>query len=89
MTIKRGYSAMIAIAFCRNPLRPPVSFRIGKWALGTSDRGGQDKSRKVRTVDLVRNSARFPICGAHCEYLQQCAFFHNAMSSLCFRNLTD
>jgi hypothetical protein len=35
------------------------SLPLGDWALGTSDRGGQDKSRKVRTVGWVRNSAKF------------------------------
>ena len=50
---------MTAIAFRRKPLHPPGDFRIGKSALGTSDRGGQDKSRKVRTVGWVRNSAKF------------------------------
>src|SRR5579872_1865557 len=56
-----GVSALrvtIAIAnarFARKPWR--VSW-LARWALGTSDRGGQDKSRKVRTVGWVRNSAK-------------------------------
>lgn len=79
---------MTAIALCRKPLRAHGSFRTGNWALGTSDRGGQDKSRKVRTVGLVRNSAKFPTCGAHCEHLQQRALFYNALFSLCFQHLT-
>jgi hypothetical protein len=41
----------------------------GVGALETSDRGGQDKSRKVRTVGLVRNSAKFQNYGKHCECL--------------------
>jgi hypothetical protein len=45
---------MTAFAFSRERLR----IRLGGWALGTSDRGGQDKSRKVRTVGWVRNSAK-------------------------------
>ncbi len=50
---------MTAFAFSREWLRIPGKFRLGGWALGTSDRGGQDKSRKVRTVGWVRNSAKF------------------------------
>jgi hypothetical protein len=33
--------------------------RPGSWALGSSDRRGQDKSRKVRTVGWVRNSNKY------------------------------
>jgi hypothetical protein len=50
---------MTAFAFSREWLRILGKFRGGKWAQGTSDRGGQDKSRKVRTVGSVRNSAKF------------------------------
>ena len=53
-SIKQGPTAMTAFAFSRKWLR----IRLGGWALGTSDRGGQDKSRKVRTVGWVRNSAK-------------------------------
>lgn len=49
---------MTAIAFCPKPPRAHGSFRIGNWARETSDRGGQDKSRKVRTVGWVRKSAK-------------------------------
>ena len=49
---------MTAIAFSREWLQFPGKFGLGGWALGTSDRGGQDKSRKVRTVGSVRNSAK-------------------------------
>ena len=45
---------MTAFAFSREWL----GFRLTRWALGTSDRGGQDKNRKVRTVGWARNSAR-------------------------------
>ena len=50
---------MTAFAFSREWLRVLRRFRLTGWALGTSDRGGQDKSRKVRTVGWVRNSAKF------------------------------
>jgi hypothetical protein len=50
---------MTAIALCRKPLRGLARSKLMRWALGGSDRGGQDKSRKVRTVGWVRNSAKF------------------------------
>jgi hypothetical protein len=50
---------MTAFAFSREWLRIIGKFRLGGRALGTSDRGGQDKSRKVRPVGFVRNSAKF------------------------------
>ena len=50
---------MTGIAFCRVPLRVVGTVKLGKWALRASDRRGQDKSRKVRTVGWVRNSAKF------------------------------
>ena len=50
---------MTESASCRMPLRVHGSVQLGDWALGMSDRGGQDKSRKVRTVGWVRNSAKF------------------------------
>ena len=49
---------MTVFAFSREWLRILWKFRLGGRALGTSDRGGQDKNRKVRTVGWVRNSAR-------------------------------
>jgi hypothetical protein len=45
-------------ASCRKPLRALGSLQLGSWALERSDRGGQDKSRKVRTVGWVRNSIK-------------------------------
>jgi len=49
---------MTGNASCRMPLRVLGSLQLGNWPLETSDRGGQDKSRKVRTVGWVRNSAK-------------------------------
>ena len=45
---------MTRTAFCRKSPRVPKVCWLGSWALGTSNRGGQDKSRKVRTVGSVR-----------------------------------
>jgi hypothetical protein len=50
---------MTAFAFSRAWQRALGRFRLARWALGGSDRGGQDKSRKVRTVGWVRNGAKF------------------------------
>jgi hypothetical protein len=50
---------MKAVACVRNPLRALYGFRIGNWALRTSDRGGQDKSRKVRPVGRSGIASKF------------------------------
>ena len=50
---------MTRTAFCRKSPRVPRVCWLGSWALITSDRGGQDKNRKVRTVGSVRDSAKF------------------------------
>jgi hypothetical protein len=52
---------MTAIALCRKSLRALARSKLMRWALGGSDRGGQDKSRKVRPVGWVRNSAKFSL----------------------------
>jgi hypothetical protein len=49
---------MTGISFCRKPLPALARSEFMRWAPGGSDRGGQDKNRKVRTVGWVRNSAR-------------------------------
>jgi hypothetical protein len=49
---------MTGIAFCRDPSRGIDSLKLEKRELGTIDRGWQDKSRKVRPVDRVRNSVK-------------------------------
>jgi hypothetical protein len=72
---------MTAFALSRECLRIPGKFRLGGWALGTSDRGGQDKSRKVRTVGWVRNSAKFRLSPKHCEGLSQLVLFGNPLSA--------
>src|SRR6185312_6462096 len=50
-TIRRVRAGAIGgfTAMTRTPRVPRVCW-LGSWALGTSDRGGQDKSRKVRPV---------------------------------------
>jgi hypothetical protein len=53
-----GSTVMGRTACCRKSPRVPRVSWLGSWALGTSDRRGQDKSRKVRTVGRVRNSIK-------------------------------
>ena len=50
---------MTASVSCRNPLCAPGSMQLGNWALGTSDRGGQDKARKVRAVGRLEEGSNF------------------------------
>ena len=50
---------MTETASFRKSLCVPGKLQLGSWALRTSDRGGQDKNRKVRTVGLMRNSVEF------------------------------
>ena len=75
---------MTRTVFCRKSPRVPRVCWLGSWAMGASDRGGQDKSRKVRTVGSVRNSAKFSIFNTHCEHLTQLAFFGNILSAFGF-----
>ncbi len=50
---------MIESASCHSPLRAVGSLQLGDWALGTSDRGGQDKARKVRAVGRSEDGSNF------------------------------
>jgi hypothetical protein len=50
---------MTGIALCREPLRVLGSPKPGKWVLDGNDRGGQDKSRKVRPVGRLGNASQF------------------------------
>ena len=50
---------MTRTAFCRKSPRVPRGSWVGSWALGTSDRGGQDKGRKVRPVGWLGNGRNF------------------------------
>jgi hypothetical protein len=50
---------MTASASCRKPLRALGSLQLGSWALERSDRGGQDKARKVRAVGRLEDGSNF------------------------------
>ena len=51
---------MTARVSCRNPLCALGSLQLGNWARETSDRGGQDKARKVRAVGCGWVEPRIP-----------------------------
>jgi len=59
---------------------------LGGWALGTSDRGGQDKARKVRAVgrgEEGSNFSRAPNIARHRTHLEMSG---NALSPLNFQH---
>ena len=51
---------MTESASCRMALRLLGNLQLRNWALGTSDRGGQDKARKVRAVGCGWVERRIP-----------------------------
>ena len=59
VTIAIASARFARTASCRKSPRVPRHCWPGSWALGTSDRGGQDKSRKVRPVGRLENVSRF------------------------------
>ena len=78
---------MTARVSSRNPLCALGSLQLGNWALGTSDRGGQDKARKVRAVGRLEDGKQFQPCFEHCEDQAHLALFDNALSDHNFRHL--
>jgi hypothetical protein len=50
---------MIASVFCRNPLCALRSLQLGNLARETTDRGGQDKARRVRAVGRLEDGSNF------------------------------
>jgi hypothetical protein len=77
---------MTEIASCRMPLRVLGSLQLGNWALGTSDRGGQDKARKVRAVGRLEEGSNFNHAPSIAPYRAHLAMFGNAFSPLDFRH---
>jgi hypothetical protein len=78
--------AMTESAFCHMRLRAIGSLLLGNWALGTSDRGGQDKSRKVRPVGRLEDGSNFNHASNIAGYRAHLAMFANALSSLNFQH---
>lgn len=65
---------MIPIAFCRVMSKPVATLRVVGREPGVSDRGGQDKSRKVRPVG----------CGRYCLDFNDPQNIANGRSNLRF-----
>lgn len=77
---------MTETASCRNSLRVLESLRLRNWALGTSDRGGQDKARKVRAVGREEEGSNFKQAPNIARHRAHLAIFGNALSPLNFRH---
>lgn len=77
---------MTRTAFCRKSPRVPRVCWLGSWALGTSDRGGQDKTRKVRAVGREEESSNFNYVPNIGQYGAHLAKIANALSPLDFRH---
>jgi hypothetical protein len=73
-------------ASCRMPLRVHGSVQLGDWALGMSDRGGQDKARKVRAVGWEEERSNFNHAPNIAPYRSHLAMFGNALSLLNLRH---
>src|SRR5207237_7438935 len=52
-------SSVTGVQTCALPIWVLRVCWLGSWALGTSDRGGQDKSRKVRPVGRLEDGSNF------------------------------
>jgi hypothetical protein len=81
-----GSTAMTRTASCRKSPRAPRVCWLGSWALGTSDRGGQDKARKVRAVGRGEESRNFKHLPNILHHLAHLPMFGNTLSSLYFRH---
>jgi hypothetical protein len=78
---------MTESASCRMRLRALGSLQFGNWALETSDRGGQDKARKVRAVGRGKEGSNFNHAPNIARYRTHLATFGNVLSPLNFRHL--
>jgi hypothetical protein len=79
-------TAMTRTAFRRKSLRVPRVRRLGSWAVGISDRGGQDKARKVRAGGREEEVSNFKHAPNLARYRSHLAIFGNAFSPLNFRH---
>ena len=75
---------MTALVSCRNPLCALGSLQLGNWARETSDRGGQDKARKVRAVGRLEDRSNFNHASNVTRYRAHLTMFENALSLLFF-----
>ena len=77
---------MTASVSCCNLLCALGGLQLGSWTLETSDRGGQDKARKVRAVGRGEEGSNFNHAPNIAPYRSHLAMFGNALSSLNFRH---
>jgi hypothetical protein len=77
---------MTESASCRMPLRVLGSLQLGNWGLERSDRGGQDKARRVRAVGWGEEGSNFNHAPNIAPYRAHLAMFGNAFSPLNFRH---
>jgi len=75
---------MTGSAFRCKLFRALGSLKFGNWALETSDRGGQDKARKVRAVGRLEDRSNFNHASNVTRYRAHLAMFENALSLLIF-----
>ena len=75
---------MTGSAFRCKLLRALGSLQLGNWTLETSDRGGQDKARKVRAVGRLEDRSNFNHASNVTRYRAHLAMFENALSLLIF-----
>jgi hypothetical protein len=73
---------------CSNPLCALGSPQLGNWARETSDRGGQDKARKVRAVGCGWVERRIPaITQTLCSIRRNLRFLANCYCRSAFDTL--
>ncbi len=77
---------MTGSAFRCKLLRALGSLQLGNWARETSDRGGQDKARRVRAVGWGEEGSNFNHAPNIAPYRAHLAMFGNAFSPLNFRH---
>jgi hypothetical protein len=73
-------------ASCRNPMCFLGSLRLKDWAQEASDRGGQDKARKVRAVGRAEESRNFKHAPNIARYRTHIARLDNALLALSFQH---
>ena len=69
---------------CRMRLRVLGSLQLGDWAQETSDRGGQDKARKVRAIGRGEEGSNFNHAPNIAQHRTHLAMFGKALSPLKF-----
>ena len=77
---------MTRTAFCRKSPRVPGVRWLGSWAVGTSDRGGQDKARKVRAGGRGEEGSNFKHAPNIAQDRTHLAMFGNALFLLNLRH---